>query len=339
MTRPPPPSLRIALLDDRPLVVALHVLQPRFVEQRPERPVDHPVVPVPDVGVGPHDDVAARREERLPERLALAAERAVARQHVGVLDDPRALGLGDLARPVGRRGVDDEDLVEQRHAPDHLAHAPAHDRADRLLLVERRQDQRDRDALLLLELDEPPEVGELGVVEVRFAEPALDAGGDGARLLGGTVGGDERLRLRCQLSNVAPPISSRVLTTTTEGLARARDRLGQRPEQVRVHAVAAGHRRRAHHDEVRLLGLAQDGVADVRRLAQDGLALALEVLLDERREGPFRLRPDGHRDARRDEVEHDDRRAVVGRDRVGEADRQLGVGTAADRHEDTLDLA
>ena len=67
--------------------------------------------------------------------------------------------------------------------------------------------------------------------------------------------------------------------------------------------------------------------------------MALEVLLDERRERPFRLGPDGHRDARRDEVEDDDRRVVVGRDGVGEADRELGVRAAADRDEDALDVA
>ena len=69
-----------------------------------------------------------------------------------MLDDPGALGLGDLAGPVGRRRVDDEDLVEQRHAAHHLADRPADDRPDRLLLVERRQDEADRQALLLLEL-------------------------------------------------------------------------------------------------------------------------------------------------------------------------------------------
>ena len=141
------------------------------------------------------------------------------------------------------------------------------------------------------------------------------------------------------MSNVAPPMASRVLTTTTDRLRPRGDGLGQGPEQVRVGAVAARHGRRAHHDEVGLLGLAQDRVADVGRLAQDGLALALEVLLDERGERPFRLGADGHRDARRHEVEDDDRRAVVRRDRVGEADRELGVRAAADRHEDALDVA
>ena len=110
-----------------------------------------------------------------------------------MLDDAGALGLGDLARPVGRRGVDDEDLVEQRHAADHLAHRPADDRADRLLLVERRQHEADRQPLLLLERDQPAQVRELGVVEVRLAEPALDPDRDGARLLGRAVGGGQGL--------------------------------------------------------------------------------------------------------------------------------------------------
>ena len=65
--------------------------------------------------------------------------------------------------------------------------------ADRLLLVEGRQDQRDRHALLLLELDEAAQVAELGVVEVRFPEPALDAGRHRPRLLGGAVRRSQRL--------------------------------------------------------------------------------------------------------------------------------------------------
>src|SRR5207244_2595220 len=84
--------LEDAALDDGPLVVALDVLQPRLVEERPQGPVDHPRVPVADVGVGPDDDVARRLVERLPERLALAVERAVAGQDVGVADAARAYG-------------------------------------------------------------------------------------------------------------------------------------------------------------------------------------------------------------------------------------------------------
>ena len=68
------------------------------------------------------------------------------------------------------------------------------------------------------------------------------------------------------------------------------------------------------------------------------LAAAADVLLDERRQGALGLGPDGERDARRDEVEDDDRRVVVAGDRVGVAQRELGVRPAADRHEDAPDL-
>ena len=109
------------------------------------------------------------------------------------------------------------------------------------------------------------------------------------------------------------------------------DRLGQRAEQVRLAVGATGLGRGAHDHQVRLLGLAQDRVADVRRLAQDGLAATGDVLLDERRQGALGLGPDGERDARRDEVEDDDRRVVVAGDGVREAQRELGVRPAADR--------
>jgi hypothetical protein len=116
-----------------------------------------------------------------------------------VLDDPSALGLRDLPRPVRRRGVDDQDLVKKRHPPDHLTNCAPDDRSDRLLLVERRQDEADRQALLLLELRQPAHVRELRVMEVRLAEPALHARGHGARFLCGPVRGGERLRPRGQL--------------------------------------------------------------------------------------------------------------------------------------------
>ena len=64
----------------------------------------------------------------------------------------------------------------------------------------------------------------------------------------------------------------------------------------------------------------------------------MDVLLDERRQGPLGLRPDGPGDPRRDDVEDRDGRAVVGADRVGEGQGQLGMRAAPDRHEDPLDL-
>ena len=309
------------------------------MEERPDRPVDHPRVPVPDVRVGPGDDVAGRLVERLPERLALAPERAVAGQDVGMLDDPGALGLGDLAGPVRRRRIDDDDLVEERHPADHLADRPPDDRADRLLLVERRQDEADREALLLLELDEPAQVRELAVVEVRFAEPALDAGRHGPGLLGRPVGGGEGLGPRRQLlERLAADGLARL--DDDDGRARARgDRLGHRPEQVR-RDVARGRRgRRAHDHEIGPVGLAEDRVPDVGRLPDDRLDPGRRVLPDEGGEGPLGLGPDGEGDPRRDDVEGHEVGVVAEGDRVGEAEGQLGVGTAADRHHDPPDLA
>ena len=340
VTRPPPPSFRTPSCDDRALVVALHVLQSRLVEQRPDRAVDHPRVPVPDVGVGPDDDVAARLEDRLPERLALAPERAVAGEDVGVLDDAGALGLGDLAGPVGRLRVDDEDLVDQRDPAHQLADRAADDRPDRLLLVERRQDERDRQALLLLELDEAAEVGELGVVEVRLAEPALDPGRHGAGFLGGAIGGGECLGPRGELLERLAADRLARLDDDDRRLRPGGDRLRQRPEQVGVAVGAARLGRGAHDDEVRPLGLAQDRVADVGRLADDALDLGpgLDVRPEELGEGVLGLGPDGERDPGRDEVEDGDVGVVAPGDRVGVADRELGVGTAADRHDDPPDF-
>ena len=95
VTRPPPPSRRTPPSTIGPLVVALDVLQPRLVEQRSERPVDHPRVPVADVRVGPDDEVAGRLVERLPERLALA--RGTSRSGSG------RRGAGRPGRPRPRR--------------------------------------------------------------------------------------------------------------------------------------------------------------------------------------------------------------------------------------------
>ena len=178
--------------------------------------------------------------DRLPERFALADERAVAGQHVGVLDDAGALGLGDLAGPVRRRRVHDEDLVEERDAADHLAHRAAHDRPDRLLLVEGRQDEADRQLLLLLERHQPPQVGELGVVEVRFAEPALDPDRDGARLLGCPVRGGQRLGPGGQLVERRALDRLAGLDDHDRRLGTGRDRLRQRTEQVALPVRAAG---------------------------------------------------------------------------------------------------
>ena len=256
-----------------------------------------------------------------------------------MLDDPGALGLGDLARPVGRRGVDDEDLVEERHPAHHLADRPPDDRADRLLLVERRQDEADRQALLLLELDEPAQVGELGVVEVRLAEPALDPGGDGARLLGGAVGGGERLGPRRELLERLAADRLAGLDDDDGRLGPGRDRLGQRAEQV-------GRRRRSPAGWADAPMTTRSACSASRRIAlrtfaasrTSASALPLDVLPDELGERVLGLGADGERDPRRDEVEDRDLGVVAPGDRVGEAEGELGVGAAADRDDDPPDL-
>ena len=265
-------------------------------------------------------------------------EAPVAAQHVGVLDDPGALGLGDLARPVGRRGVDDEDLVEERHPADHLADRPPDDRADRLLLVEGRQDEADRQALLLLELGQPAQVGELVVVEVRLAEPALDAGRHGARFLRGAVGGGQGLGVGRQLLERLAPDRLAGLHDD-DGRLRARgDRLRHRAEQV-GRAVDRGRRGGAHDHDVRVVGLAQDRGPDVRGLADERVDRALDVLPHERGQRALGLGADGERDPGRDDVERGERRAVALRDRARDVERQLGVRAAADRHHDALEVA
>ena len=176
------------------------------------------------------------------------------------------------------------------------------------------------------------------MVEVRLAEPALDPDRDRPRFLGRAVGGGERLCPRREL------VEGRAL----DGLARlddhharagARgDRLRERAEQVGLAVGAGGLGRGAHDHEVRVFGLPEDRVTDVGRLAQDGLTPAGDVLLDERGQRALGLGPDRERDPGRDEVEDDDRGVVMSRDRVGEAQGELGVGSAADRHDDPADV-
>ncbi len=159
--------LHLAVLDDRPLVVRLDVADARLRQQRPQRAVQEPGMPVPDVRVGPGDQVAGRLVEALPERLALAPIGAVAWQHLGVADHACALGLRDLAGVVVGVGVDDQQLVDERQLLHQLDPRGTHDRPDGLGFVEGRQHGGDGQPLLLLELHQAPQVRELGVMEAR----------------------------------------------------------------------------------------------------------------------------------------------------------------------------
>ena len=201
------------------------------------------------------------------------------------------------------------------------------------------QDEADREALLLFQLDEPAEVGELAVVEVRFPEPALDAGGDGAGLLGGAVGGGERLGPGGQLlERLAPDGLARL--DDDDGRARAGgDGLGHRPEEVGGD-VARGRRRGSAHDhEVGPIGLAEDRVADIGGLADDRLHARRGVLANQGRQGPLGLGADGDRDPGRDDMEGHELRVVAARERVCKAQGKLGVGAATDGNHDPPDLA
>ena len=175
------------------------------------------------------------------------------------------------------------------------------------------------------------------MVEVRLAEPALDASRDRADLLGRPVGGGQRLGTGGELVERGAGDLLAGLDDDDGRLRARRDRLRQRPEQVRLTVGSERLRRGAHHHEVGLLGLAQDRRPDVRRLAQERLAVRVQVLLHEGGQRVLGLGSHGRGDPRRDEVQDRHRRPVRAGDRVGEADRELGVRSAADRHEDPLD--
>ena len=181
------------------------------------------------------------------------------------------------------------------------------------------------------------EVGELAVVEVRLGEPAVHQGRDGARLLGGPVGGDQRLGLLGQLLERLAADGLARLDHDDRRLRALGDGLRQRPEQGSTNL--AGRCGRAHHHQVGALGLAQDRGADVGRLAQERLGAGGDELARERREGALGLGADRLGDAVRDEVHDHDRGVVPVGQGVRDAQRQLRVRAAADGDQDPPDLA
>ena len=110
-------------------------------------------------------------------------------------DDAGALRLRPSRGCRRRIGVDDQQLVDERDLLHQLAARRAHDGPDGLRLVEGGQDGRDGQPLLLLELDQALEVGELRVMEARLGEPAPDPGGHAAAGGRGALGGLEGLGL------------------------------------------------------------------------------------------------------------------------------------------------
>ena len=242
------------------------------MEQRAERPVDHPVVPVLHVGVGPHDDVAGRLVERLPERLALADERAVARQDVGMLDDARALGLGDLAGPVRRRRVDDEDLVEQRHATDHLAHRP---RTIGPIVSSSLSVGRTRLIVrFCFSLSVTSRRRSANSAWWKFDSPNQRSTRTGtARASSAARSAAARVSARAaSWSNVVRSMVSRVLTTMTVGLARAAIASGRAPNRYVSPSAPPGDAEAPMTTRSAFSASRRIALRTFGRLAQDGLA-------------------------------------------------------------------
>ena len=330
--------LEKSALHYRPAVVALDVLDPLLCDERANRSVDHPRMPVADVGVGPDHDVAARLVEALPQRLALAGEAAVSRQHLLVDHDARALGPGDFAGSIGRVRVDDEQLVDEGVTLDELAPGPFDDDPDRFLFVQGRQDQADGQSLLVLQVDQARQVPKLAVVEVRLAEPALHSQRDRPRLIGGALGRGKSLG-PC-LQPLEGGLADRLACLDHDHRLAGphRDGLRKRPEEERLAGARRRHGRGAHHHDVGVLGLSQDGVANVDRLAHGLLDLAVGVLADEMRQGSLRLGPYALAETARHKMHGRDRRVVAVSQGIGEMEGKRGVGAAADRHQDAVNF-
>ena len=108
---------------------------PGSVSRGPSSPVMNRGSKSRDVGVAPDHDLAARRVQRLPQRLALAVPPAVLDQHLGGGHHPGPGGGGLRARAVGRVVVDDHDLVDEAEPVDQLGADGRHDGPDGRLLV------------------------------------------------------------------------------------------------------------------------------------------------------------------------------------------------------------
>ena len=78
----------------------------------------------------------------------------------------------------------------------------------------------------------------------------------------------------------------------TGGVARAAIASGSAPKRNASAAVPSGAAEAPMITTSARLGLAEDGVADVGRLAQEAVGVAARVLLEERGEGVLGLGPD-----------------------------------------------
>ena len=169
-----PPALERARatgqVAEGPFVEALHQRDAGVGQQRPEQAADEVGVPVEEVGVHEHHQVAAGHEQRLPHRLALAPVGAELRTDL-VRAMHSCAGVGRCREGViGRVRVDDDDLVEQRgRLHQRLAH-PGHDVAHCRRLVAGGDHQARAESRLLLvpeQVREVPVLPAVGAYAVR----------------------------------------------------------------------------------------------------------------------------------------------------------------------------
>ena len=198
------------------------------------------------------------------------------------------------------------------------------------------QAEADREVLALLERDELPDVGELVGVERVLGEPLVDDDRQRSAALHEGIGVGQGALRGTELVEGGEPQGLLRLHDDHRRPCLAGHRLGQRPEQVA--AIRAGIRRLrrcAHDHQLVVRRLLDDRLAHARRLADEpGRPAHAGVLTDEGVDRGL-LALDGPRaDALRHDVQHHDLRPEALGEVAADAHGELGVGPAADRHED-----
>src|SRR6266550_5492590 len=268
---------RLQLVADveRSLVEGLHELQVRPHEERTDDAVHELRVRARDVGVDPHDDVAREDVQALPERLAFPAVAARLGKDLVVDEDGDAFVFCDLAGPILRARVDDDELVDQRKTLDEARADGADDLADGRLFVERRKSDRDAEVLALFRVDEPAKVRELRRAERVLGEPFVDDLAEHATAF-------RALERKARPLHEHRRDERRTRADDQRVLRVGDDPLADGPERI-ARALAAG---RAEHDRVVLGQLVSDHLRRVARPRHEPLdALVVRALTEQLVEG------------------------------------------------------
>jgi len=143
-------------------------LDSRNGQQRADRAVDEVLAEITGVGVGEHDDIAARHRQGAPHRVALALGRPVSRQQFVFRINLGTMGPGDVRGAVPGVRVDHEHLIDQPAALVQPGHR-IQDRADRAGHLAAWQDQRD--GRTARRLTRTSQTAEIPVVKRPLLEP------------------------------------------------------------------------------------------------------------------------------------------------------------------------